>query len=72
MGWCALLAALKRKSLASQKLARLMVPWIGVEPTRPLGHTPLKRARLPIPPPGQVICRYEECSRIRASKGKGF
>ena len=28
------------------------VPWNGVEPSRPLGHTPLKRARLPIPPPG--------------------
>ncbi len=32
---------------------RLQVPWNGVEPSRPLGHTPLKRARLPIPPPGQ-------------------
>ena len=29
------------------------MPWNGVEPSRPLGHTPLKRARLPIPPPGQ-------------------
>ena len=31
------------------------MPWTGIEPARPLGHTPLKRARLPIPPPGHNL-----------------
>ena len=30
------------------------VPLTGVEPARPLRHTPLKRARLPIPPQGHL------------------
>ena len=29
-----------------------MVPKVGLEPTRPFGHCPLKAARLPIPRPG--------------------
>ena len=28
----------------------LLVPKMGVEPTRPYGHTTLNRARLPVPP----------------------
>src|SRR5262245_37176903 len=28
-----------------------LVPREGLEPSRPYGHTPLKRARLPVPPP---------------------
>jgi hypothetical protein len=28
-----------------------LVPWRGLEPPHPYGYTPLKRARLPIPPP---------------------
>ena len=30
------------------------MPETGVEPARLLGHTDLNRARLPIPPPGQI------------------
>ncbi len=29
---------------------RFAVPKAGLEPAQPYGHTPLKRARLPIPP----------------------
>ena len=30
------------------------MPETGIEPAHPLGHTDLNRARLPIPPPGQI------------------
>lgn len=33
---------------------QILVPGVGLEPTRPYGHQHLKLARLPIPPPGQV------------------
>ena len=33
-----------------------VVPRAGLEPARPEGHCPLKTARLPVPPPGQVSC----------------
>ena len=29
------------------------VPWRGLEPPRPYGHSILNAARLPVPPPGQ-------------------
>jgi hypothetical protein len=32
------------------------VPGTGLEPARALAHTPLKRARLPISPPGHFGC----------------
>ena len=31
----------------------ILVPWVGLEPTRDYSHTYLKRTRMPIPPPGQ-------------------
>ena len=36
-----------------------------VELTRPIGHYPLKVARLPIPPPGQVLNRATDGTRTR-------
>src|SRR5699024_1451123 len=38
----------------------------GVEPPRPLGHTDLNRARLPIPPPARICMELLSCpSRSR-------
>jgi hypothetical protein len=45
-----------------------MVLGVGLEPTRPFGHSHLKRARLPIPPPeqrGEKIQRNFQASRER-------
>ncbi len=33
------------------------VPWRGLEPPRPFGHSILNAARLPVPPPGPVSMR---------------
>ncbi len=41
------------------------MPETGVEPARLLGHTDLNRARLPIPPPGQI--QYTKNHRKRAA-----
>ena len=38
--------------------SQALVPRTGLEPAQPFGHTPLKRACLPISPPGQAYsCR---------------
>ena len=36
-----------------------LVPRTGLEPAQPFGHTPLKRACLPISPPGQGAANIE-------------
>ena len=49
----AVLTTKKRKSLKINGLRSKKVSKMRVELTRPIGHYPLKVARLPIPPPGQ-------------------
>ena len=53
----------KRKSLKFNGL-RYTVSKMRVELTRPIGHYPLKVARLPIPPPGQKS-RAKDGTRTR-------
>ena len=53
----------KRKSLNFNGL-RYTVSKMRVELTRPIGHYPLKVARLPIPPPGQKS-RAKDGTRTR-------
>ena len=50
---CAILTTKKRKSLKINGFRSKKVSKMRVELTRPIGHYPLKVARLPIPPPGQ-------------------
>ncbi len=38
--------------MESRKLLKIMVPGVGLEPTRPCGQRILSPLRLPIPPPG--------------------
>ena len=40
----------KEKALPAGSAFFVKVPKVGFEPTRPFGHTPLKRACLPVPP----------------------
>ena len=50
---CAILGTKKRKPLIFNGFRSKKVSKMRVELTRPIGHYPLKVARLPIPPPGQ-------------------
>ena len=42
-----------QQPLRTEVRAGQRVPWRGLEPPRPYGHSILNAARLPVPPPGQ-------------------
>jgi hypothetical protein len=47
-----------------------VVPWRGLEPPQDYSYTPLKRARLPIPPPRHVVIfTYEKSSEGQKYNG---
>ena len=50
-----MLKAMEMTKLPQQTEAHMdqRVPWRGLEPPRPYGHSILNAARLPVPPPGQ-------------------
>ncbi len=48
-----------KKTESTQKNTLGFVSKMRLELTQPTGHYPLKVARLPIPPPGQMIERFE-------------
>lgn len=64
-------ASCTQENYASSQVARLiLVPGVGLEPTRPEGHRILSPTRLPVPPPGQGCAARSGRVHVRGRRCK--